>query len=300
MELIDYFLNYDATTLSRLNDISQIITSILTLITIIITIIFFVIQRVLDQKKQAVKIGIETEQILVQIAFIDSVLNVAYPQEYRILLSANKREMRCFESFEIDKVFGKNQQKALRKLFENNPHGSKQIGGPVLIFHIPSKEENSKIYEELLPIASRYASMRMKITDADPTTDYGFLLHRVIIDTLNKLETLGMMMRKNVADEKTVYVSAGDQFLNFIGAMFYYISSTNNEKNLISGKKNTYDKNRKKMKNVIWIFNKWIRRNRRSKWLYTKLVPLLRSLAFICSKLGIFKHWANRWLHYGS
>lgn len=279
MKLIDYFFNCDPDTLSRLNNISQIITSFLTLITVLITIIFFIVQRVLDQKKQAIKIGIETEQILVQIAFIDAVLKCAHPQEYRILMSADTKKMRYFESFEINKVYGK-KQNALKKMFIDNTYASKQIGGPALIFHVPSKEEKPKIYDELLPIASRYTSMRMRITDADPATDYGFLLHRVIIDTLNKLETLGMMMRKNVADEKTVYISVGDAFLKFIGAMYYYIASSNNKKSLIVSKNTGFDKSRKKMKNVIWIFNKWSSRNRRSIYLYKKVVPLLRPLGF--------------------
>lgn len=293
MSIFEYILSLDPDKLSRVSSFSQVATGLLTLLTIFVSVIIFLTQKVRDQKKQAVKAGVETEQILVQIAFIDSVLKTVYPDEYETLMAADKSKMKYFEDFEIDSVYGEREIHAIRKMFEDNTYNTTRIGGPTLVCVIQPEPKNRI---KLLEFANRFKSMRLRITDADPEEDYTFLLHRVIVDTLNKMETLGMMMRRRIADEKTVYISAGDKFIEFIGAMYYYIASTNRVSELLYH--NGYaapNMNRKKMKNVIWIFHRWSRRTDRHGWCQRKLGPILHKAAQtrLCRKH--FSNWSKRW-----
>lgn len=296
MSIFEYILSLDPDQLSRVSSFSQVATGLLTLLTIFVSVIIFLTQKVRDQKKQAVKAGVETEQILVQIAFIDSVFKTVYPDEYETLMAADKSKMKYFEDFEIDLVYSEREMHAIRKMFEDNTYNTTRIGGPALFFVIKPEQLTQENSAKLFELANQFKSMRLRITDADPEEDYTFLLHRVIVDTLNKMETLGMMMRKKIADEKTVYVSAGDKFIEFIGAMYYYIASTNRVSELLYH--NGYvapNMNRKKMKNVIWIFNRWSRRTYRHGRYQRRLGPILHKAAQtrLCRKR--FSNWSKRW-----
>ena len=64
-----------------------------------------------------------------------------------------------------------------------------------------------------------------------------------------------MMMMKKIADERAVYNSMEDIFLEFVARFYYYIATINT---------NLYGAD-KKLKNVIKIFNKWERRSERER-----------------------------------
>lgn len=220
----------------------EIFSSTITVLSIIVAIIAFVHQKHRELKVSAIKAGMNIEQVVIQWTYIDMVLKESFPKEYEMLCKNSREKMNLFESSEIENVFSSNQITIIRKMFGVNKYNSSTIGAPQIVFRVTRKsvENANKCFPKMI----------LDVVGNTDITRYEQIFHRVLIDTLNKLETICAMIELNVADERTVFTLIGNSFCGFIGTMYYFISSVN-ESNA-AGKK--------KLQHIIKTFNKWNRK----------------------------------------
>lgn len=229
---------------------SQIISPILAGVAIIVSWIIYLNQKKKERREKSIQIGLETESVVTLIAYINMVLELESEELVNILYSADKLKMNKFEFDEISEVYSTDELKIIEKYFSPNIYNQRRIGGAGVGVKIKTPN--------LIIARKRFDNLFKKNIDEIPKEDIDdFLLHefqRMIIITLNRLETLSLMMIRKVADEKTVYDTLEDKFLQFVGMFYYYIACTNKDV--------SYDD--KKLKEVIRMFNKWKKRAKRN------------------------------------
>lgn len=230
---------------------SQIISPVFAFLAIIVSWIIYLKQKRRERKEKAIQAGLEIESIVILIAYINMVLELESSEIVRILRCADRKSMRKFEGSEIYKVYPQSHLKELKKYFTYNIYNQQAAGAPLLTFKASSRN--------LQLARNRHYNLFDKDISNIPSESLDDVLahefHRKIVGTLNKLETLCMMIVKKVADEDAVYNSMADIFLDFISKFYYFIATTN--ANLVGPDK--------KLKNVIKMFNRWERRSEREK-----------------------------------
>lgn len=237
--------------LETLVQYSQIISPILAFLAIIVSWFIYVNQKKKDRKEKAIQIGSEIENVVVLIAYINMVLELEAPNLIPILHHADKKKMKEFKRVEIRDVYTREELQEIKKHFTNNIYSYYAVGASPQIFKVSTKN--------LLLARKRFANLfNESIVGMDKNSLDDFLsfeFQQMITKTFNRLETLCMMMIKKLADEKTVYNSTEDIFLEFIARFYYYIATIN--ANLAGADK--------KLKNVIKIFNRWVRKSERER-----------------------------------
>lgn len=218
---------------------------------IVVSCVIYLSQKSKERKEKSIQIGMEIEDIVVLIAYINMTLELESHSLVTILHKANRKKMRRFESREIREVYTEEDLKEIKKYFMNNVYTFYAVGASPQIFKTST--------ENLLVVRKRYYNLFDKdIEEIAPENLDDFLafeFQQMIVKTLNKLETSCMMMMKKIADERAVYNSMEDIFLEFVARFYYYIATINTD---------LYGAD-KKLKNVIKIFNKWERRSERER-----------------------------------
>lgn len=225
--------------ISAFSDFIQIVANIFTVITVVISVCIFLSQKKRELKNKAIKIGTEIEQIVLQWSYIDMVLNKSFPNVYKILATKDVKNMKLFERSEICKVFSKYEIKRINSIFIRNKFNSSYIGAPVLVYNVHN--------ESVIEANKRFPKVIRDIVNSTEDENYTHIFHRVLIDTLNRMETLCTMIELKVADEYTVFTLTGDRFFEFTKIMYYYISQTNYSSSI----------GEKKLVHLISLFNKW-------------------------------------------
>ncbi len=231
------------------SDFIQIVIGSFTLIAIIVSIIIFVKQRSADRKREAIKVGLSIEQLVVRWAYIDMVIYNLNKDVYKILENADSSAMVKFESNEIKNVYSEDEIKRIKTIFVNNYFNPRLKSSPSIAFNIPM---------DILKDANNLYPLVFNDVLGGRMVDSIHSFHRVVLNTLNQMETLCLMMDKKIADEDTVFEVSGFQFIQFVKIMYYYIAFVNNSDRL--AKDGYYSKS---MKYVIKTFRKWVFRDGR-------------------------------------
>ncbi len=220
----------------------QLAASVSTTLTILITALIFLFQRRREIKVESIKAGTNIEQIVIQWSYVDMVIKSSFPKEHSLLINKELKSMCLFEQSEKKKVFTAEEIKTIGKIFIVNNFNGNEIGPPTLLYKVKRnsvKKANARYPKIVLDTVGR--------VDGD---EYIHTFHRILVDTLNKIETLSSMIYLNVADEYTAYSLLGDSFLGFIKLMYYYIATINADSKV----------GKKKLSYTIAIFNKWKKR----------------------------------------
>lgn len=273
--------------ISGYNLTADSIGNIIALLAVAISITVFVLQKKREMKNKAIDVGRGTEKIVIRWAYIDYVLLHTLGEEYKILTQADDKNMKYFEKNEQRKVYSDEQLSKINEMMIPNSYNSHESGGPAVLF---------QVHKGIIKQANNlFPQVDEEIFRGKEITDEAHAFHRVIIDTLNKMETLCMMMNSGVADEKTVYYSINDKFMYYVRSFYYYISETNNPERLYKGQENYRDS--KKMTNVIKTFNIWKRKRARRRIIQSIEIKILKQLvklaAFVGYKNDIIDHWEN-------
>lgn len=235
-------------------DYIQLVTSIITFIAVAVSVVTFSKQINRQRIISAVDIGLKIEELVEKWAYIDYVLMESNLELYQFLSETDSRKMKRFESDEIDEVYSQAELQWISTLFFNDEFNSHYNGGPALVFNVSPKSVE-KANKRFPKIVEDY-----HVDEED--LDQLLIFQKVIIKTLNQMETLCMMMIEEVADESVAYNMINSSFIHYVKVFYYYIASTNDSSflrdNLI---------NSKKMKHVILVFNKWEKRRRRNLYL---------------------------------
>lgn len=219
---------------------------------LVVAIIVFLHHKKRELKISAIKAGTAIEEIVIQWSYIDMVLNHSFPEEYSILRNCSHKNMNLFEKSEIESALTKKEIKATNKMFCKNKYNTSNIGAPTIIFNVTRqsvKEANSN-----------FPNVISNTVGDVEESEYLHTFHRVLIDTLNKVETICTMIELNAADEYTVFTLIGQSFCNFIGIMYYFISMANTSD--VDGEK--------KLLHTINVFNLWKNKLEKSKRRKTK------------------------------
>ncbi len=227
--------------INSFSDIIQIIANISTSAAVIISALIFVYQKRRELKIQAVKAGISVERIVIQWSYVDMVLKESFPKEYKLLIGKDYSFMKCFDAEELNSIFSPYERKAIDKLFIENSFNTRNIGSPQLIFNVKKAA--------VLAANKRYENIVEEIAGKYVDDEYLHIFHRIVIDTFNKIETLCVMIKSNVADEHTVFTLVGASLCNYIKSTYYYIVKTNEQ----------YKLKEKKLQNTISVFNSYVR-----------------------------------------
>lgn len=253
----------DNATLDLLVKYSQIYSPIIAILAIIISWMIYIGQKRKEKKERAVQIGVETENIMHMIAYVYSVFTYESEELLHILLQAKKSNMIRFEYDEIGRVYTEDDLEVIKKYFQPNSDYDKKIGRPGVSIKI-SRENLIKARREYYRLFDR------EIETFQKNKQFSILQHEFeqkVIDTLNKLETLCLMMNRGIAEEKAVYETLADKFLEFIALFYFYIAYTN---------KDVFRDN-KKLKNIIKVFNKWRKRSERSRKIEIAVHTIIKS-----------------------
>lgn len=238
-------------SLEELVQYSQIVSPILAFAAIVVSWFIYLNQKGKERKEKAIQIGLDIESIVVLIAYVNMVLELESPDLVAILHRADKRKMRRFDRAEIRLVYSDDELWKIRSYFNKNIYSQYFVGASPKIFKVSSRN--------LLIARQRYYQLFDKDVHEIPKESLDdfltFEFQQKIVQTLNRLETASLMMVKKIADEKSVYNSMEDIFLEFIARFYYYISTINAD---LSGAD-------RKLKNVIKMFNKWEKRAERQK-----------------------------------
>lgn len=231
-------------------DYIQLLTSLFTFLAVVVSIATFSKQINRQRKVSAVDIGLKVEELVVKWAYIDFVLMESNPEIYRFLSEKAPCNMKRFESDEIKSVYSQEELELIRTFFIADEYNSNYNGGPALVFNVsPSVVKKANL---------RFPTIATDIINED-SSDLVLTFQKVLIKTLNQMETLCMMMVEGVADESIAYKMINSPFCHYVKVLYYYIASTNNSTFLKDNLVNS-----KKMKHVIMIFNKWEKRRKRN------------------------------------
>lgn len=238
-------------SLEELAQYSQIISPVLAFAAILVSWWIYLNQKRKERREKAIQIGIDIESIVVLIAYVNMVFELESPELIAILHKADKHKMRKFDRSEMRSVYSQDDLLKIKSHFNRNIYSQYFVGASPQIFKASPNN--------LLIVRRRYYQLFDKGIDdlsGDSLDDFlTFEFQQKIVQTLNRLETASLMMVKNIADEKSVYNSMEDIFLEFISRFYYYIATINAD---LSGAD-------RKLKNVIKIFNKWEKRAERQK-----------------------------------
>lgn len=83
---------------------------------------------------------------------------------------------------------------------------------------------------------------------------------KFVHDLLNELEAIAISLRYDIADEKLIYQSLHQTFLNYMNIFYYFISNEN-----LFGENRYYE-------NIIWLYKKWEKRKQEQKQKFEKRV----------------------------
>ncbi len=229
--------------ITNLNSLFQIVANISGSIAVLVSVLIFTYQKKRELKIQAIKAGMNIEQIVVQWSYVDMVIKSSFPAEYDMITRKDPSSMVKFEKDEIVSVYSKQELNIIKKMYLTNKFNGVLIGPPSLIF---------KVNRDAIESANnRYPKLVSEIVGESSNQEYIHIFHRILIDTLNKIETISAMINLNIADENTVYSLLGTSFCGFIKMMHYYICFTNQKSN-VGDKKLFY---------TISLYNKWKKRS---------------------------------------
>lgn len=229
--------------ITNFNNLFQTIAYISSAVAVLVSTLIFLYQKKRELKIEAIKAGINIEQIVIQWSYVDMVIKSSFPKEYNMIVKKDPNLMIKFERDEIVSVYNKKELKSIKSMYSTNNFNGTLIGPPSIIFSVKRNAvENAN---------QKYPKLISEIVGECSNQDYTHIFHRVLIDTLNKIETVSTMITLNVADENTVYSLLGTSFCGFIKMMHYYISFTNHNSNIGD----------KKMFYTILLFNRWKKRN---------------------------------------
>lgn len=228
---------------------------------IVVSAFIYFNQKRKDRKEKAIQIGMEIENLISMIDYVNLIYRSDAPDLVKLLRNADKKKMKKFEYREIREVYSYEELIEIRKYFSLNDTRCCSVGAASRIF-VPStatlKVARKRYHHLFNESISDISENQQNLENSNYLDEYLFFeYHQIVTKVLNRLETLSMMMVQKVADEKAIYNSFSDFFLDFIARFYYYIATINTD--LINADK--------KMKNVIKIFNKWERRTEwRKKW----------------------------------
>lgn len=229
---------------------AQIVSPILAVLGIVVSWIIYIEEKRKERKARAIDMGLELEPIMHLIAYISRTFEKENKELCAILLNADRSKMKLFEYDEVQTVYSEKELKVIKKYFPEKMEEHVRVGGPVAEPKISS--------ETLIEMRSRYYDLFGKSIDELEKDNLEKILEhefrQIIVNTLNKLETLCLRMIKKVADEKAIYQAMHPNFIAFVSLFYYYISCTNRN---VTG-------DDKKLKHVIQIYNKWRKRHIRN------------------------------------
>lgn len=229
--------------ITNFNNLFQTVAYISSSVAVLVSALIFLYQKKRELKIEAIKAGMNIEQIVIQWSYVDMVIKSSFPKQYEMIDLKDPNLMIKFEKDEITTVYNKKELNIIKKMYLTNNFNGTLIGSPSLIFSVKRNAvENAN---------KKYPKLISEIVGECSSQDYTHIFHRVLIDTLNKIETVSTMITLKVADENTVYSLLGTSFCGFIKMMHYYISFTNHNSN-IGDKKLFY---------TISLFNRWKKRN---------------------------------------
>lgn len=87
---------------------------------------------------------------------------------------------------------------------------------------------------------------------------YKIGFEKMVINFLNELESMAILFRYNIADEKIIYQSMHQSFLGHISNWYYFISNDN------------YTDDSRYYDNLIWLYHKWDSRKSKQTERYKK------------------------------
>lgn len=229
---------------------AQVVSPILAALGIVVSWIIYIGQKRKERKARAIDMGLEIEPIMHLIGYISRTFETENKELCSILLNADRSKMKLFEYDEMRTVYSEKDLKVIKKYFPERIEEHIRVGGPAVASQISS--------ETLIKMRSRYYDLFSKSLDELEKDNREKILEhefrQIIVNTLNKLETLCLRMIKKVADEKAIYQAMHPNFIAFVSLFYYYISCTNRN---VTG-------DDKKLKHVIQIYNKWRKRHIRN------------------------------------
>lgn len=208
-------------------------TAIITLISVIIATLVYEYQRNEKKKDKAFQIAKQyATDIIPTGRFINQVLSSIEATQYTKVFA---EKMKTFDNAELCSLL--NEQ-------------SLDIQGYYRLF----EKINSDIIQLCMVKSGININIKIcytTIEEQDETTKkelYAIFFKKFVMDFLNNLESLAMLLKYNLADEKIIYQSLHQTFLAYMSNLYYFIAEEN------------YLNDSRYYENIIWLYRLWKKR----------------------------------------
>ncbi|MBD5522169.1 MAG: hypothetical protein HDR03_13285 [Lachnospiraceae bacterium] len=218
-------------------------TAAIALISAIIALLAYKYQRRVQKKYNAFLIAKKyAKEMIPRMRIIKKILKAIGANDY----IAQFEDVKRFDSSELNEILQKNSLESgnFKKLLQNI---TLDIWKEALLEN-GSDFCNQSWYNML--------SMEENIDSSILSNGFESFVH----DFLNDLETMALALRYNIADEKLIYQSLHQTYLNHIRIWYYFIAFEN-----LFGENRYYE-------NIVWLYHKWYERKEKQKKKFEKQV----------------------------